>query len=105
MPATSVRLEGVGAHAVPEGNGDFLCALAGPGPQARSFDQPWTGQEGSHWADALTYELTRGDNEMTNQPLPSRDELYASPYIDIDEWRGREVHHRYVHGGFTGTEV
>lgn len=33
------------------------------------------------------------------------DPLFAQPYVDIDEWRGTPVRHRYVHGGFTGTEL
>ena len=34
-----------------------------------------------------------------------RDPLYTDPYIDVDEWRGEPEHHRYVHGGFRGTEL
>ena len=33
------------------------------------------------------------------------DPLFAQPYIDVDEWRDAPVRHRYVHGGFTGTET
>ncbi|MEU4311697.1 hypothetical protein [Nocardia sp. NPDC024068] len=33
------------------------------------------------------------------------DPLFASPYLDIDEWRDTPVRHRYVHGGFTGTDT
>ena len=36
---------------------------------------------------------------------PAPDPLFAQPYIDIDEWRDRPVRHRYVHGGFKGTET
>lgn len=31
--------------------------------------------------------------------------MFAAPYIDIDEWRDVPVRHRYVHGGFEGTET
>jgi hypothetical protein len=31
--------------------------------------------------------------------------MFAEPYIDIDEWRDAPVRHRYVHGGFKGTET
>lgn len=31
--------------------------------------------------------------------------LFSQPYIDIDEWRSVPVRHRYVHGGFRGTEL
>ena len=33
------------------------------------------------------------------------DPLFAEPYVDIDEWRDAPVRHRYVHGGFKGTET
>lgn len=33
------------------------------------------------------------------------DPLYTDPYLDVDEWRDSPVRHRYVHGGFTGTEA
>lgn len=32
------------------------------------------------------------------------DSLFREPYIDVDEWRDSPVRHRYVHGGFKGTE-
>lgn len=35
----------------------------------------------------------------------ARDALFAEPYIDIDEWRTAPVRHRYVHGGFKGTDT
>ena len=33
------------------------------------------------------------------------DEMFAEPYVDLDEWRDVPVRHRYVHGGFGGTET
>ena len=33
------------------------------------------------------------------------DSLFKEPYIDVDEWRDKPVRHRYVHGGFKGTEA
>lgn len=33
------------------------------------------------------------------------DPMFAQPYIDIDEWRDAPVRHRYVHGGFKGTDT
>ena len=33
------------------------------------------------------------------------DPLFKEPYIDIDEWRDKPVRHRYVHGGFKGTNA
>jgi hypothetical protein len=35
----------------------------------------------------------------------ANDEMFAEPYVDVDEWRDSPVRHRYVHGGFTGTET
>jgi hypothetical protein len=35
----------------------------------------------------------------------TKDTLFKEPYIDIDEWRDQPVHHRYVHGGFKGTDT
>ncbi|HUA22549.1 MAG TPA: hypothetical protein VMA54_00370 [Steroidobacteraceae bacterium] len=29
----------------------------------------------------------------------------GEPYVDIDEWRGQPVRHRYIHGGFKGTQA
>jgi hypothetical protein len=41
-----------------------------------------------------------------NEPASSwSDPLYTQPYVDIDEWRDKPVRHRYVHGGFKGTEA
>jgi hypothetical protein len=37
-------------------------------------------------------------------PANAPDPLYAQPYVDIDEWRDAPVRHRYVHGGFKGTD-
>ncbi len=33
------------------------------------------------------------------------DPHFAQPYVDVDEWRDAPVRHRYVHGGFTGTDT
>lgn len=38
-------------------------------------------------------------------PAGSRDPMFDVPYIDVDEWRDEPVRHRYVHGGFEGTET
>lgn len=31
--------------------------------------------------------------------------MFKEPYIDLDEWRNTPVRHRYVHGGFKGTDT
>jgi hypothetical protein len=36
---------------------------------------------------------------------PDSDPMWAQPYVDIDEWRDAPVRHRYVHGGFKGTDT
>lgn len=33
------------------------------------------------------------------------DPLFTEPYVDVDEWRDAPVRHRYVHGGFKGTDL
>lgn len=33
------------------------------------------------------------------------DPLFRQPHVDVDEWRDKPVRHRYVHGGFEGTEA
>jgi hypothetical protein len=42
-----------------------------------------------------------------DQTTPSEpgDEMFAEPYVDVDEWRDSPDRHRYVHGGFAGTET
>ena len=34
-----------------------------------------------------------------------QDPLFVEPFIDVDEWRDHPVRHRYVHGGFKGTDL
>jgi hypothetical protein len=33
------------------------------------------------------------------------DPYFGAPFIDMDEWRDRPRRHRYIHGGFEGTET
>ena len=42
---------------------------------------------------------------MSGAPIGSKDPQFTSPFVDIDEWRDDPVRHRYVHGGFEGTET
>ena len=35
----------------------------------------------------------------------SDDPLFDRPFVDIDEWRDEPVRHRFVHGGFEGTDA
>jgi hypothetical protein len=36
---------------------------------------------------------------------PDGDPTWAQPYVDVDEWRDAPVRHRYMHGGFRGTDT
>lgn len=38
-------------------------------------------------------------------PLEDGDEALSAPFIDVDEWRETPVRHRYVRGGFAGTDT
>jgi hypothetical protein len=31
--------------------------------------------------------------------------MYSEPFVDVDEWRDAPERHRYVHGGFKGTDL
>src|SRR6056300_751073 len=53
-----------------------------------------------------------GHENLTGDAAPAlpmlaaeADPLFARPYIDADEWRDLPVRHRYVHGGFEGTDT
>ena len=35
----------------------------------------------------------------------SKDPEFGAPFVDVDEWRDEPVRHRYVHGGFEGTDA
>ena len=37
--------------------------------------------------------------------LVGADPLFNEPFIDVDEWRTTPMRHRYVHGGFKGTDT
>jgi hypothetical protein len=43
--------------------------------------------------------MTTGGNRVPQDPE------FNKPFIDVDEWRDAPVRHRYVHGGFEGTEL
>jgi hypothetical protein len=45
-------------------------------------------------------------NSLPQSQIPAwTDSMFSQPFIDIDEWRDKPVRHRYVHGGFKGTET
>ncbi len=37
--------------------------------------------------------------------IGSKDAQFTDPFVDVDEWRDDPVRHRYVHGGFEGTDT
>ena len=47
---------------------------------------------------------TKPGNSTPNA-AESSDLMFKEPYIDVDEWRDKPVRHRYVHGGFKGTDA
>jgi hypothetical protein len=55
--------------------------------------------------------ITHAQNKMLltakdfAKDFTTNDTLFKAPYVDIDEWRDQPVRHRYVHGGFKGTET
>ncbi|WP_205319154.1 PKD domain-containing protein [Runella rosea] len=44
-------------------------------------------------------------SQQLAQKFITKDTIFKAPYIDIDEWREKPVRHRYLHGGFAGTET
>ncbi|WP_139997318.1 hypothetical protein [Paenibacillus paridis] len=48
---------------------------------------------------------TNQENNINPLYDGQQDPQFQNPYVDIDEWRSEPVHHRYIHGGFIGTET
>jgi PKD domain len=42
---------------------------------------------------------------ISHPPAGSKDAQFRAPTIDVDEWRDEPVRHRYVHGGFDGSDT
>ncbi len=49
--------------------------------------------------------LISGGTKAFSQYNATQDTLFKEPYVDTDEWRDVPVRHRYVHGGFKGTNT
>src|SRR6185503_10940811 len=47
----------------------------------------------------------RSEVVMSGAPLGTNDPMFDTPFVDVDEWRDEPVRHRYVHGGFEGTDT
>ena len=41
---------------------------------------------------------------VSERPMGLADPMFVDPYVDVDEWHDEPVRHRYVHGGFEGTD-
>lgn len=55
------------------------------------------------WAFSVTHAQI---NVVQASPaFVTKDTLFKAPYVDVDEWRDKPVRHRYVHGGFKGTDT
>lgn len=53
----------------------------------------------------MTIHNTGETNYVTPLYSGLEDQQFQNPYVDIDELREEPVLHRYIHGGFTGTET
>jgi hypothetical protein len=64
-------------------------------------------------AGCATSSIAEKGSSISNMDAPdiasagyqAQDELFAQPYIDVQEWRETPVRHYYVHGGFEGTST
>src|SRR5258706_16056820 len=54
---------------------------------------------------AGTVALGAHASTSASEAIKLDDPLYTQPYIDIDEQRATPEPHRYVHGGFTGSDL
>ncbi|MBB5686712.1 PKD domain-containing protein [Sphingobium boeckii] len=54
---------------------------------------------------ALAAPVHAGEPAAPTAVSAAADPLFKEPYIDVDEWRDAPVRHRYVHGGFKGTDT
>lgn len=59
----------------------------------------------------LSSYITHAQNNLTQlsdelaKKFATTDSIFKAPYVDVDEWRDKPVRHRYVHGGFKGTDT
>jgi hypothetical protein len=53
---------------------------------------------------AITHAQQAAGTQAAQDALKA-DPILNQPYIDLDEWRDKPVRHRFVHGGFKGTEA
>lgn len=48
---------------------------------------------------------TKADFKIVSNQVVNADTMFNKPFIDKDEWRDKPIRHRYIHGGFQGTET
>ncbi|GAA1998032.1 hypothetical protein [Microbacterium pumilum] len=53
----------------------------------------------------MSIEQTITDLTEVEWAFDEADVLFVEPYVDVDEWRDAPARHRYVHGGFRGTDT
>ena len=56
-------------------------------------------------SDAQAQDSLTLSSEKLAREFVTTDALLKEPYVDVDEWRDVPKRHRYVHGGFKGTET
>jgi len=90
-------------------------ADAAEGEDSAQGDRP-DSDNGDDAADSDKEDATDGSSEMPREDAavgageeayqPAyEDALLKEPYVDVDEWRDEPVRHRYVHGGFKGSDA
>jgi hypothetical protein len=52
-----------------------------------------------------TFSRRQSSNSTSKNVDVNNDPLYTKPYVDVDEWRDKPLRHRYVHGGYNGTDL
>ena len=57
------------------------------------------------WISCPLLGFGQKNSSLTIAGYTNTDTLFNKPYIDIDEWRDKPIHHHYVHGGFKGTDT
>lgn len=72
--------------------------------------RPLSRRCGSFWFAGVAIILAAGLHwgslgARAQSPDATQDPLFKEPYVDTDEWRDSPVRHRYVHGGFKGTDT
>ena len=51
------------------------------------------------------FATAQNEQPLSGKGFVTQDTLFKEPYVDMDVWRNTPVRHRYVHGGFKGTNT